>query len=691
MHIKDSLLRIGTAFALVAALAVPTAPPAEADLLPSLNNVLSNLSLPVLGSPSGSGSGSSPLLSLPGGSLPSLIPSILNGNSSPSSNSTNTALVRVQSDIVLPLTVKLLDTPSSSMKVMPGLISSNGKTGDIIDITVGEPRSDSHGTVFHAFDSVKDWSGFDTLGLWIYPDSQVPAKGVRLSLFSDTRPDDDNRVRIFELPSLAGRQWSYVRFDLEPDDDAPLLVGSYGLTVSLNSKVALRVRPLVLGPGKLDHFKLEHLAKGAVRIIAEDIAGNVLDHGDGSYDGRQLLTFTRDAIGVNAGDLAQATATVRFDQGVSEIVSLDAILPGATADVEVTEGTISSGLGDFSYSLFGRGTGEPTGTVSDPAHSLLLAAPDPATVGTPVLVTVVARTDDEVQRAEGGDTVSVSVTGAAQLTLSASDNDDGTYEASFTPTVAGDLTISATLNGSQVGEDGDGTSDGQYHLAVNGTGGPNNKPRSGGGGGRRNRFGTGAVTQTITAGAEACDPYMTSYIRRGENNDPAQVMKLQEFLRGEQGMTNVPLNGVYDQTTFNAVLNFQEKYVKDILSPWQTAIPTGYVYITTLKTINYLHCHGDTDAAVPASFLGCTIFNVALKPGSTGAEVTKAQQFLVSKGYMATPPSWGYYGPLTTAAVKKFQTDHWAEILTPVGATAPTGNWLSMTMREATDVSCAQS
>jgi len=68
-------------------------------------------------------------------------------------------------------------------------------------------------------------------------------------------------------------------------------------------------------------------------------------------------------------------------------------------------------------------------------------------------------------------------------------------------------------------------------------------------------------------------------------------------------------------------------------------------------------------------------FTTNLKVGSTGADVTALQEFLKGQGSSIYPEGLvtGYFGPLTKAAVTKFQNAHVAAILTPVGLTAGTG------------------
>ena len=98
------------------------------------------------------------------------------------------------------------------------------------------------------------------------------------------------------------------------------------------------------------------------------------------------------------------------------------------------------------------------------------------------------------------------------------------------------------------------------------------------------------LAQPLVLGAfTTCDPYLKSFIRLGQNNDSVEVEKLQTFL-AEQLTIELPATGVFDELTEEAVINFQEQYREEILSPWGIAAPTGYVYLTTRKTINELVC-----------------------------------------------------------------------------------------------------
>jgi hypothetical protein len=99
---------------------------------------------------------------------------------------------------------------------------------------------------------------------------------------------------------------------------------------------------------------------------------------------------------------------------------------------------------------------------------------------------------------------------------------------------------------------------------------------------------TPSTTETTTP--KVCDAYITKYIKYGAKNDSSEVIKLQTFLKDIEGETKLSITGKYNLASFNAVKRFQAKYVKDVLSPWKTISPTGYVYKTTLAKINQIHC-----------------------------------------------------------------------------------------------------
>lgn len=81
--------------------------------------------------------------------------------------------------------------------------------------------------------------------------------------------------------------------------------------------------------------------------------------------------------------------------------------------------------------------------------------------------------------------------------------------------------------------------------------------------------------------------------------------------------------------------------------------------------------------AIPAQAQTATlqIFTLDLKFGSQNQQVAVLQQLLNKLGPEIYPEGLvsSYFGPLTQAAVKRFQAKYASEILTPAGVDAPTG------------------
>jgi hypothetical protein len=93
----------------------------------------------------------------------------------------------------------------------------------------------------------------------------------------------------------------------------------------------------------------------------------------------------------------------------------------------------------------------------------------------------------------------------------------------------------------------------------------------------------------VNAGTSTC-PLITSFMKFGANNDTANVVRLQSFLKNSQEL-DVTVNGIFDQQTENAVRAFQEKNLSTVMEPWGATQSSGFVYITTVKEINRIACN----------------------------------------------------------------------------------------------------
>ncbi len=100
------------------------------------------------------------------------------------------------------------------------------------------------------------------------------------------------------------------------------------------------------------------------------------------------------------------------------------------------------------------------------------------------------------------------------------------------------------------------------------------------------------VVAMATTTSEVCEPYIGTYIRYGQANNPADVMRLQQFLIEHEHASGIQLTGLYDAATRDAVKRFQEEHAGDILTPWGIESATGYVYYTTQRMINEAYCAG---------------------------------------------------------------------------------------------------
>jgi len=100
---------------------------------------------------------------------------------------------------------------------------------------------------------------------------------------------------------------------------------------------------------------------------------------------------------------------------------------------------------------------------------------------------------------------------------------------------------------------------------------------------------TSASSTTSPLAGSSC-PLITNFLQIGADNNSADVIKLQAFLKTTEQL-DVDLSGIFDTKTETGVKAFQAKYLADTMGPWKSATPSGKVYITTKNKINEIACN----------------------------------------------------------------------------------------------------
>ena len=164
--------------------------------------------------------------------------------------------------------------------------------------------------------------------------------------------------------------------------------------------------------------------------------------------------------------------------------------------------------------------------------------------------------------------------------------------ASNTQNTTGDSGVPPTSNTQNTTSSGDSSGDTPTPAPSGG---------SGGGGG----WGNGPIfiptpTIPVTPPVQVkltCSTYLNEYMGVNVKNNPAEVLKLQYFLKKYEKL-DVDINGIFDQKTLGAVNVFQNRYAEDVLKKsWGINFSTGVVFITTKTKINDIVCNAQTDFA----------------------------------------------------------------------------------------------
>lgn len=221
------------------------------------------------------------------------------------------------------------------------------------------------------------------------------------------------------------------------------------------------------------HFEITSAEVGGIAgqdigitITARVESGNVAT----TYDGEHEITFSGASNSPN-GYAPVATNNnddyVDFGNGtaldfVDGVATTTIVLYAAEdANIEATDGTVSTG-GNEDYDL----DLAISPSITNPYETSLDAEPDPGIKGEAVTVTVTVRDAYGNQVVDGGDDVTMEVSGANSPALVVIDNEDGTYEAEYVPANTGEDLITGMINGDDIVQDDDGTSDGTYYLSI---------------------------------------------------------------------------------------------------------------------------------------------------------------------------------------------------------------------------------
>ncbi len=174
--------------------------------------------------------------------------------------------------------------------------------------------------------------------------------------------------------------------------------------------------------------------------------------------------------------------------------------------------------------------------------------------------------------------------------------------------------------------------------------------------------------------------FFAEYIKLGKENTPCAVGRLQWFLKVFENYSDLDITTEFDQSTFNAVLDFQKRYTEDILEPWGIDEPTGYVYKTTLKKLNKLY---STPSCTPY------LTNFIKQDGDNDpAVVSNLQRFLkYYEGYILLEVN-GEFDQSTFNAVLDFQKRYAEDILEPWGIDEPTGRVYKTTVEKINNMAC---
>lgn len=151
-----------------------------------------------------------------------------------------------------------------------------------------------------------------------------------------------------------------------------------------------------------------------------------------------------------------------------------------------------------------------------------------------------------------------------------------------------------------------------------------------------------------------------------------EVKTLQKLMINEGVWeSEVEATGYFGSVTKTALKRFQEKYSREILEPLELESGTGYFGSKTKEYLNNISVSGESASGEKESEL--TLAR-SLSLGMRGDDVKSLQEVLIEEGiWESDVGATGYFGPITKAAVIRYQEKHASEILEPLGLKKGTG------------------
>jgi hypothetical protein len=194
------------------------------------------------------------------------------------------------------------------------------------------------------------------------------------------------------------------------------------------------------------------------------------------------------------------------------------------------------------------------------------------------------------------------------------------------------------------------------------------------------------INQNQNNSSNQCGPYLLKYIKLGAKNDPVEVKKLQKFLVDHEGEKLI-IDGRYKKVDYVAVKRFQLKYTGDVLGPWGTSSPTGYVYKTTVAKINSFMCPTYREnIVIEKKTQQCPVFTKHHRLGSIGGDVSKIINFLNQEFPDVKLKKGIIYTPAVVKTVKRYQQKYYSDIITRAGLPDVTGIWATYSKRKANEI-----